>query len=494
MLFNSIDFLIFFPLAVILYYVIPNKMSNVYLLTISYLFYMCWNPKYIFLILFCTIMSYFSGKIVGKARDNAKIKKIVILIIGIGLNLSVLVLFKYINLIIDTINIFMKIFKVSTSINIVNNIVLPVGISFYTFQAIGYIVDVYRGTVTPERDFVKYALYIAFFPQLVAGPIERSKDLLAQLSVRHKYSKIRTQKGILLMLWGYFLKMVIADRIAIYVDTVWAEYTKYQGFYILIAVVLFAFQIYCDFYGYSIIAVGSACILGIDLTDNFKSPYLSDSVAGFWRKWHISLTSWFKDYVYVPLGGNRKGKLCGYANKMIVFILSGLWHGASYSFLVWGGINGIYQIIENICYVLKSKILPASKIKSSGLRGYKVIKTITVFVLVDFAWIFFRSDGLKEAWNIIKAMKGTNNFSILYDGSLYLCGLDKENFYLLWLCLLVLLIADLCKSRSIIISDIIMRYNYAVKFIVIFVSTVFIMIFGIWGPAFSKSNFIYFQF
>lgn len=497
MLFNSMDFLLFFPVVVFLYYVIPEKIRNGYLLFTSYFFYMCWNPKYILLILFVTIISYFGGRLIDRIKKKkqiyAKKSLIIVTMVAIVLNISILFFFKYMNLLIDSLNLVFRFLHIQRNMTIIDNIILPVGISFYTFQAIGYIIDVYRGTVQVETNFTKYALFISFFPQLVAGPIERSKNLLSQLSKKRKFDIVKAQKGILLMLWGYFLKLVIADRIAIYVDTVWAEYDKYTGYYLIIAVMLFAIQIYCDFYGYSIIAIGSASILGIQLTENFNAPYLSGSVTEFWRKWHISLTSWFKDYVYIPLGGGRKGNARKYLNKMIVFLLSGLWHGASFNFVVWGGINGIFQVLEDIFRPIKNKFFRVLHLRSNAFV-YRVVKMIFTFVIIDFSWIFFRSNGLREAFGIIRRMGKLSNLWILVDGSIYSCGLDDKNFVLLLFSLLFLLIADLCKNRNIILSDIILQQSYLVRCLVFIFATIFILVFGIWGPAFDRTSFIYFQF
>lgn len=342
MLFNSIDFLIFFPIVLIVYFIFPNKIKYLWLLAASYYFYMCWNAKYALLILVSTIITYVSGLLLEKVKrtkfERKKIKYIKNWIVAgsFALNLSILFYFKYVNFAIDLLT---KLFdKVNIALNITQfDIILPVGISFYTFQALSYTVDVYRDDIYAEKNFFRYALFVSFFPQLVAGPIERSKNLLKQLAVPQKFKFENFREGLLLMLWGYFLKIVLADRIAIFVDTVYGDFYAYTGWYIVVATVLFGVQIYCDFAGYSTIAMGAAKILGIQLMENFNAPYFSVSVAEFWRKWHISLTLWFKDYLYIPLGGSRKGKLRKYLNKMIVFLCSGLWHGASLSFVVWGG-------------------------------------------------------------------------------------------------------------------------------------------------------------
>ena len=345
MLFNSLQFLIFFPIVVLVYFIIPVRIKKFWLLAASYYFYMCWNAKYAFLILASTVITYFSGLLLERIKNNntydsdrkTRLKKYVVAGSFI-LNLGILFYFKYINFAIDTLQ---KLFGlVHIELNVpAFDIILPVGISFYTFQALSYTMDVYRGEIYAEKDFFQYALYVSFFPQLVAGPIERSKNLLKQLAIPQPFDFDKARDGFLLMLWGYFLKIVLADRIAIVVDTVYTDYEKYPGWYLIVATVLFAFQIYCDFAGYSTIAIGAAEILGIKLMENFNAPYTAESVADFWKRWHISLTSWFRDYLYIPLGGNRKGKIRTYLNRMIVFLLSGLWHGASLHFVMWGGLQ-----------------------------------------------------------------------------------------------------------------------------------------------------------
>lgn len=342
MLFNSLNFLIFFPIVLFIYYIVPKKMKQFWLLAASYYFYMCWNAKYIVLMLFSTIITYVSGLIIEKIKSNSWSieKKIfykkVSVAVSFFLNLMVLFYFKYINFALGTLKAMLHIVNVDLSVPAFD-IMLPVGISFYTFQALSYTVDVYRGDIYAEKNFFRYALFVSFFPQLVAGPIERSKNLLKQLAIPKKFNFDSAKEGCLLMIWGYFLKIVLADRIAIFVDVVYNDFEKFGGYYLIVATLLFAIQIYCDFGGYSVIAIGAAKILGIDLMENFNTPYLSKSVSEFWRRWHISLSSWFKDYLYIPLGGNRKSRLRKNINLMIVFLVSGLWHGADWSFVIWGG-------------------------------------------------------------------------------------------------------------------------------------------------------------
>lgn len=498
MLFNSSQFLIFFPIVILVYYAIPKKFRYIWLLVASYYFYMCWNIKYVFLLLFSTAVTYCSGILLQSInlrdlgeKSKKKYKNIVVAM-SFCLNLALLFYFKYGNF---AMAIMSHIFRaIRLEINVPTfDVLLPVGISFYIFQALSYTMDVYRGEIYAEHNFFKYALFVSFFPQLVAGPIERSKNLLKQLTEPNPICFKDFRDGLLLMLWGFFLKLVLADRIAIFVDTVYSDCETFAGYYLVIATMLFAVQIYCDFYGYSVIAMGAAEILGIKLMENFDAPYLACSVAEFWRRWHISLTSWFKDYLYIPLGGSRKGTLRKYFNKMIVFLVSGLWHGASFSYIVWGGINGLYQVIGEALLPARDGIVKVLGLHRETL-AHKLFKMLVTFVLVDFSWIFFRADSTKKAIEVIRQIFSVKNPWILFDGSLYQCGLDSKNFWLMLVCTSILLFADCCKRRNIYIREVIAAQDYWFRWITIVVAACGILIFGIWGANYEATNFIYFQF
>ena len=497
MLFNSVDFLIFFPIVLFVYFLIPYKYKHFWLLISSYYFYMCWNPKYIILILASTLLTYLGGIATDKIdrsqsgiKDKKTWKKLTVFSV-ILINLGILFYFKYVNFAVDVLKYLFSLLKIDLVVPAVD-LLLPVGISFYTFQALSYTIDVYRGDVEVEKDFFKYALFVSFFPQLVAGPIEKSRNLLKQLNELKGFSYENMIEGLIDMLWGFFVKIVVAERIAIFVDTIYGDPVSYPGFYLIVATVLFAVQIYCDFYGYSLIAVGSAKILNVRLMDNFDTPYLSSSVSEFWRRWHISLNLWFRDYLYIPLGGNRKGRLRKYINILIVFIASGLWHGAELSFVLWGFLNGMYQVIGDLLKPLRNRITDYLNIKKNGLI-YKTIQIIIVFILVDFSWIFFRAQNLKEAVDIIKLMS-FENIGIVRDSSLYYCGLDFMNYWFMWLCVMMIAGSDLLLYKQIILRDMIMKQNIVVRSLIIASSVCLILVFGIWGPAFDKASFIYFQF
>ena len=333
MIFNSLGYVCIFPLVVIVYYNLPHRWRKFWLLTVSYYFYSLWGIHHILLLMFITFETYMFGRFIVSTKKF--FYKKLFLWCCIFISVGVLFYFKYLQWIISMV------FSV-LDVNVdkfawVNEIILPVGISFFVFQSMGYVIDVYRNEEKVEKDIIYYALYVSFFPQLVAGPIERSGNLLNQFKTNNRFDFDNARDGLFIILYGYFLKIVVADRISVIVDTVYGNTEVYSGWYLIVVSILFAIQIYCDFAGYSIIAIGSAKILGISLMNNFESPYLALSVSEFWRRWHISLTSWFKDYVYIPLGGNRKGRIRGYLNKIVVFILSGLWHGADLSYIAWGG-------------------------------------------------------------------------------------------------------------------------------------------------------------
>lgn len=493
MIFNSIEFLIFLPIVIMVYYALPKKVRYIWLLGASYFFYMCWNVKYILLLVFTTLVTYVFALILDFSREI--IHRKLILAIGIIINLSILVYFKYANFLLDNIrNILLRI-KLDVYVPRVD-VILPVGISFFIFQALGYLIDVYRRDIKVERNIFRYALFVSFFPQLVAGPIERSKNLMGQLSEEQEFKYKNLSEGTLLILWGLFLKIVIADRIAIYVNTVFGEGgVEYKGWYIVIAIVLFAFQIYCDFYGYSIIAMGSARMLGIRLMENFRYPYLATTVKEFWAGWHISLTSWFRDYIYIPLGGNRKGIIRKWVNIIIVFSISGLWHGASFAFVLWGILNGLYQVVsEGIQLIIKKTGIVPIQEKMIKLKIYKIFKIIGTFILIDFSWLFFRMGSLSDSIKCLKNIVGVNNYEIICNGEIFECGVTYKSFIVLIISLLILMAVDIAKMKKINVVEVVSRYNDILTMGLIILAVTILLVFGIYGSELDQSQFIYFQF
>lgn len=499
MLFNSFDFLLFFPVVCLIYFVVPTRLKNLWLLAASYYFYMCWNAKYALLLLFSTTATFLSGIAMERIKQSAqeesrklRHKKLVVAACFI-VNIGILFFFKYCNYGIHLLSRVMGLVGLQLSLPAFD-IILPVGISFYTFQALSYTMDVYRGDIYAEKNFFRYALFVSFFPQLVAGPIERSKNLLRQLaSTKKAFDFENAVHGIFIMLWGFFLKMVVADRIAIFVDAVYADGLPYGGWYLIVGTILFAFQIYCDFSGYSTIAIGAAKVMNIELMENFRSPYLSASVAEFWRNWHISLTSWFRDYLYLPLGGSRCSRWRKYFNKMAVFIVSGLWHGANLTFVVWGGLNGLFQILGEILQPARDKLVGALNIDRSSLTHW-LVKLLVTFALVDFTWIFFRAQSISHAFQIVNSIFTADNPWVLFDGSLHALCIDGMNFRLVLMCIAFLLACDFAKLRGLSIYGLIRRQPWYAQIVVFVFAVCFILVFGAWGTDYDAAAFIYFQF
>jgi len=503
MVFNSLSYLIFFPVTVLIYFLLPwQRVRNIFLLIVSYFFYMCWNPTYIILMFGCTLITYTDAIFIDIAQREKKehVSKtlrhtgpqIAYVIVTLCTMIAVLIWFKYANFLTGSLTALFELFGITFTIPKVD-VLLPVGISFYTFQALSYVIDVYRGTVKAEKNLLKYMLFVSFFPQLVAGPIERSGHLLEQFTDKHSFDVERVSRGLMMMLWGYFIKVVIADRAAILVDQVFNYYTAYTGLIPVIATMFFGIQIYCDFAGYTNIAIGSAQVLGFDLMQNFTQPYLATSVAEFWRRWHISLTTWFRDYIYYPLGGNRKGTFRHYRNIMIVFLVSGLWHGAAWTYVLWGGMNGAYQIIGKMLKPMREKVLTVLHVNTASV-GHRVVQTLLTFAFVDFAWLFFRAKDISSALGMISRTFSEFNPWILFDGTLYSLGLDAINFWITLAAIGILFVVDILHEKGIHIRDGVLRQPLPVRWMVYYAAGWVILILGVYGPSYNAANFIYFQF
>jgi alginate O-acetyltransferase complex protein AlgI len=485
MLFNSIEFLIFFVIAATLYFFIPHRFRWVFLLLASYYFYMCWNPVYIILLIISTLIDYFAGLMMGKTADKKRRRKY--LIISLCSNLGLLFAFKYFNFLNGALKVLLDSASMSWNIGSLN-VLLPVGISFYTFQSLSYGFDVYRGAKAPEKHVGIFALYISFFPQLVAGPIERSTRLLPQFYNKIKFNYERATDGLLLMLWGFFKKVVIADRVAAMVDQVYNNVYDYQGLAFIIATLLFAFQIYCDFSGYSDIAIGAARIMGFDLMANFRTPYYAKSISEFWKRWHISLTSWFKDYLYISLGGNRVVKWRWYYNIMIVFVISGFWHGANWTFLIWGALNGFYLLFSIWTAGFREKI--ARFIHLDKLPNLQALsKVLITFALVCFAWIFFRANNINDAFYVI-----THLFTGMFNEEtlMFVCsgfGFGTRGLVIALAAICLMETVQLVQQRR-SIKDVLAKKPTAIRLALYVGLIVCIIMLG----KFSANQFIYFQF
>lgn len=435
---------------------------------------MSWNAKYVFLIFITTFTSYLCAILIEKNRGHKK----PILIITLLVCLGILFVFKYFNFFFESINYLLgnKLHSISL------NLLLPVGISFYTFQTLSYCIDVYRGNIKAEKHFGYYATFVSFFPQLVAGPIERPDNLLPQLRKEKEFDYNKAVYGLKLMTVGFFKKIVVADNLAYYVDMVYNDLSYYQGFALVLAAFFFTIQIYCDFSGYSDIAKGSAKLLNIDLMDNFKTPYFSTTIKEFWSRWHISLSSWFKDYVYIPLGGNRCSKLRHYFNLLATFLVSGLWHGANITFVIWGGIHGLLQILEDIFHIKKNT-------KTYSFSWF--IRVILVFMLMSITWVFFRASNLHDALYIFRHMfDGITNLRSYIVSGLYSFGVKAPYLLtMLAIYLIPLFIIDYINVKYDALT-ILNNKPIAIRYLAYFVLLLMILLLHYVGEV----NFIYFQF
>lgn len=395
-LFNSISFAIFLPIVFLLYWFATKgnyKTQNVILLISSYFFYACWDYRFLFLLIFSTLLDFFSGLKMHGAKKTAT--KRFWFWTSIIINVGFLAIFKYYNFFAGSFADALSLVGVKTNF-IVLKVILPVGISFYTFHGLSYVIDVYNNKIKPERNFIDYSVFVSFFPLLVAGPIERATHLLPQIQKERTFDYAKAVDGVRQMLWGLFKKIVIADNCAKYANLIFDHSATYNGATHVMGALFFTFQIYCDFSGYSDIAIGTAKLFGIDLLRNFAFPYFSRDIAEFWRRWHISLSSWFKDYLYIPLGGSKGGMWMRMRNTLIIFLVSGFWHGANWTFIIWGLLNAIYimpSILRkthrrNLDIVAQGKILPTLK---------EFISMCVTFGLAVFAWIFFRAQDLRHA-------------------------------------------------------------------------------------------------
>lgn len=449
--FTSLGFLLFFPLVFIGYLLMPRRMRAVWLLAASYLFCASFGPGAVLALLMSTLVTYLGG--IGIETYHEERSKRRVLGAVVLLHVAFLSFFKYNRM----------------------NLLLPVGISFYTFQAIGYLADVYRGETQAERSLLRFALFQAFFPKLVQGPIERSGNLLAQirdLEKREVWDMERIREGGLLLLWGLFQKLMIADRIAIPVNAVYSQFGAFGGVEILLATVLYAFQIYCDFAGYTNIARGVASVCGFKLLENFRRPYLADSVQDFWRRWHLSLSAWLRDYLYIPLGGNRKGKLRKYVNLMITFLVSGIWHGTGFHFLLWGGLQGLGQIFD--------------------IRTWKLprwVKQVLVFAFVDVSWMVFRVNSLGDLKGMLKIL--VTDFHLKDFRGMQL---GKLEWALLFLGILLVIAKDILNEKGFSFRTWILKQDWPVRAVIYTGLVGAIVILGVYGAAYDSSGFLYTQF
>ena len=479
MLFNSLTFVIFALIVIPVYFILPQKARPVFLLAASWYFYMSWNVVYIFLFLGATLLSYFAARLI----ESGFYRKTV-LGISVGISFGALFLFKYFGFTMSVIADAAGLFGLDLTVPDIS-LALPVGISFYTFQMVSYVFDVYKGKMKAQRNFITYALYLAFFVQLVAGPIERAENLIPQFFEKQKPSLHRFERGLQRMLWGYFKKMVVADRLSIFVDAVYKNPAEAGGTAGVVATVFFAFQIYCDFSGYCDIATGVADIMGFRLSKNFDRPYISQSIGEFWDRWHMTLSSWLFDYIYVPLGGSRVGKVRYVINVMTVFVASGIWHGAGWTFIVWGLVHGIMVSGQKLMKKIGIRIIP-ERIKKTFIC--KAVFVVLTFCVVTVAWIFFRAGSLSDAFTVISGIKDFS-FASLKDGSLLKFGLGNIEMRFAVASVVFLYVCEAIGSKI----DFHRFFRGGLKYIVFTLLVLTVMIFGVYGSNVVK-QFIYFQF
>ena len=493
MLFNSLQFAIFFPVAALIYFVIPKKLRCLWLLLASYVFYMSASPKYVVFLLFSTLVTFAGGLLVERAEPK---KKKLYMWLTFLCSLGVLGLLKYFDFLLGNVNMVLGIAGIG-AVSKPFSIGLPVGISFYTFQSLGYMVDVYRGDAKAERNILNYALFVSFFPVILSGPIERSGNLLRQireLPEKALWNYERVAGGLTLLLFGLFQKMVIADRIAILANQVFDNYHMYGTFGLTVGAIAYTIQIYCDFASYSMMAFGVAKVLDFGIIENFQTPYFSRSMREFWRRWHISLSTWFRDYLYIPLGGSRCSKGRRYFNLMVTFLASGLWHGASWSFVAWGGLHGLYQVIGYELRGVKNQLNEKLHTKTDCL-SYKLGQVLLTFSLTAFAWIFFRANSLSDAFGYIRRMVTKPDLWNLFNGELYNLGLDRVEMNVLFVGLLVLLLVDLVRYfKKQQLDTFLAGQNLWFRWGVLLGLIAAVAIFGIYGPGYDAQQFIYFQF
>jgi D-alanyl-lipoteichoic acid acyltransferase DltB (MBOAT superfamily) len=479
MLFNSLEFAIFFPIVAMVYFLLPQRLRTVHLLISSCIFYMAFIPAYILILATTILIDYVAGIYLERAAGRART---LLLWSSIAATCTVLFAFKYFHFFVDNFVGFAGILGwqlTGPSIQII----LPIGLSFHTFQSLSYVIEVHQGRQKAERNFVTYATYVMFFPQLVAGPIERPQNLLHQFRELHEFDYERVVSGLKRMAWGFFKKLVIADRLALYVNDVYAAPQNFNGLQLTLATVFFAYQIYCDFSGYSDIAIGSARVLGFRLRENFDEPYHSLSISEFWHRWHISLSTWFRDYVYFPLGGNRLGTARHIRNLLFTFGVSGLWHGASWTYVLWGLMNGLYMVFGMLTKPARSATLNAVGL-GEGTFARTVVKWATTFLLTCVAWVFFRAKTLSDAWYILTHFASGWNFGEIGTQQFLLRQLPVA-----MMAIALLELIQLDRVRNALMSTLI-TWSRASRWAVYATFTMGVVMFGVY----RKMQFIYFQF
>lgn len=489
MLFTSVHFLLFFAIGSFFYYLAPKRTQWILLLVLSITFYLAGGTSALPFLLISILSTYASAIIMEKI--HCEWKKRLTLSITLALNLGALFLLKYYGYFANIVNLMLTRTSILPSLENFN-VVLPIGISFYTLQTAGYCIDIYRGKYPAERNLAKYALFALFFPAILQGPIGRYDALAHQLTKPHEFNEEQIVSGLELMLWGYFKKMVIADRAAILVNQVYSDTLNYVGLELLIAAVFYSFQLYADFSGYMDIATGIAEVFGIHIAQNFNRPYFSRSIQEFWRRWHMTLSFWLRDYLYIPLGGNRKGKVRKYINILFVFFVSGIWHGVGIHYIIWGLLHGMYQVVGALLMPLRNQVLRFLNIDRTCL-SHRIIQSVFTFFLVTIAWIFFRAPNTSAAIEIISLLFSKFNPWILFDGSLYSMGLNSKNFWLSICSFSFMLFVEMFQ-HSYKLRNKLHKQNWPFRLCAYITGLFAILIFGVYGSGYNAADFIYMQF
>ena len=494
MTFQTAHFLLFFPTICFIYYLIPKVIRKYWLLAASVYFYISFTPIMILFLIGIIGCTYFLGRWIGSMNERSGRDRKLLLALSILISFLPLLFFKYGDFIRDNMARLLGLVGIQIG-DAPFSIAAPVGLSFISFAAVGYLIDVYRQKRAPERNIANYALFLSFFPTVMSGPIERSDNLLKQIdesdSIRMDTTHLR--HGLLTMAYGYFLKLVIADRISIMVNTVFSNHTAYGGGILALAIIGFGIQLFCDFAGISTIAIGAGEMLGFSLISNFKAPYLSRSVSEFWRRWHISLSTWFRDYLYIPLGGNRKGKWRKRFNNMIVFLVSGAWHGAGWTYIIWGGINGIYLVLSDMLKPWRDLSCRWFHIDRNNF-GNRLFRLIFTFVLIQFSWLFFRASDLNQAKDILHTLFTAPNLAQVFDGTLLKLGLDGPEWIVLISALLILFAADYQEYREKDWRQSILNQGFLFRCIIYIAIFLILLLFAQYGPGYNASSSIYVDF
>lgn len=473
----SLSFMAFTAVTFLGYFILPLKVRPYWLLLTSLYFYSCFGWKGFILLGLSVLTTFAAAHIVTKLKKNGT-KKLV-LALTVILNVGLLTAVKYLNYSLSLLGRVVEIPIKEISL------IVPLGIAFYTMQAVSYLVDVYREKYAPERNFFKYLCYMTYFPIIMQGPISRYDQLADQIFTPHRFSFDRMKSGLSLVLWGLFKKMVIADRAALLVNEVFGNYAEHAGIEIIIAALMYTVQIYTDFSGCVDISRGISEVMGIKLIENFSHPYFAVSIKDFWRRWHIALSSWFKDYIYIPLGGSRKGTFRKYLNLTVVFFVSGLWHGVGIHYIAWGLLQAFYQITGELTSGIRNKFYDLCRVDRESF-SFKLGQQLTTFVLVNISWIFFRADGLTAAFRMLRS-------SLFFSGSFLNMGLDAKDWNVMILSIAVLLIVSLMQERF-SVREKLEQQNFIFRYAVYLAAVITILVFGMYGPGYSASQFIYMQF